>query len=61
MPQAVAPPLAMKPDNIVLTMHHGNQVNKSLWHYSSSLQALQKAIAPAWPLVTQDFRNLSQQ
>ena len=60
MPQAVAPPLAMKPDNIVLAMHHGNQINKSLWHDSSPLQALQKATAPARPLVSPNFRNPSQ-
>lgn len=42
MPPAVAPPLVLKPDNIVLAMHHGNQINKSLWHNSSPLEYLQK-------------------
>ena len=37
MPWAVAPRLAVKADNIVLAMHHGNQVNKSVWHDSSLL------------------------
>lgn len=36
MPRATAPPLAMKPDSIVLAMYHGNQINTSLWHDSSS-------------------------
>lgn len=43
MPSAVAPPLVTKPDNIELAVHHGNQINKSLWHDSSPLQALQRA------------------